>query len=138
MGRPGSGRRRKRLRSGAMLCRHAPRRKKRGPAPASRSRQAVDTLQLDCALRRAGGFAGAAAGALSQPLAGGLTVMGFSRGGFAGPGCTARRGPPRNRGRPQRLLVKPARDVVALLGRVLVTLRGGEREPLVGFGQVLV
>src|SRR5947207_996503 len=38
----------------------------------------------------------------------------------------------------ERLLVEPGGDIVALLSRVLVALLSCKREPLVGFGEVLV
>src|ERR1043166_2594970 len=48
-----------------------------------------------------------------------------------------REGLHRELGGDERLLVDARRNVVPLLGRVLVALVGGEREPLVGLGEVL-
>ena len=57
-------------------------------------------------------------------------------------GCLRLRlgGPSLHRGlrRRQRLLIEPRAHVVALLGGFPVALAGREREPLVGFGQVLL
>src|SRR6188508_58322 len=44
----------------------------------------------------------------------------------------------RKLGGDERLLVEASRYVVALLGGILVALLRGEREPLVGFGEVLI
>src|SRR5215210_7534224 len=49
-----------------------------------------------------------------------------------------RKGLNRELGGDERLLIEAARDILALLGGVLVALLRGEREPLVGFGEVLV
>ncbi len=81
-------------------------------------------------LRLAGAVASAAA--VSQPPAGVLTCDRRLRLRLGRPGLH------RGLRRRQRLLVEPGADVVALLGGFPVALAGREREPLVGFGQVLL
>src|SRR4051794_17061883 len=48
-------------------------------------------------------------------------------------GSEALRGELRRR---QRLLVEPCRNLIALLGSVVVAVRGGQREPPIGFRQI--